>query len=295
ALPETPATRQQAVDIRLELRPVLYELGEVRAVLERVREAEVLVEELNDDYRRGRVGAFATHSHVMLGQLDEARAVAARTLAIAHKLDDLEVKVLTTTFLGQALHYRGEYEEQVALIRENLLAMPPDWVYRNFGVGVPVSIFDRVQMTMTLCQLGRFAEAAGHEAALIRLAEPTDHAYSIGLAHLAGSMLRLIEGDWAEARSRAEYAVAVLRAGTVVAQLSTAIASSAWALAGLGEAREALERLQEGEQLLERQQPMTMGLRGWAYHNLGRAALRLGQLDQARSLAARAATASPRP
>jgi tetratricopeptide (TPR) repeat protein len=77
--------------------------------------------------------------------------------------------------------------------------------------------------------------------------------------------------------------------------LSTAIASSAWALAQLGDASEALARLQEGEQLLEREQTMTLGLRGWAYHGLGRAALLLGRLDEARSLATRALESSPRP
>ena len=38
---------------------------------------------------------------------------------------------------------------------------------------------------MSLAQLGRFAEAAEHEAEAIRLAEPTQHAFTIGLAHYA--------------------------------------------------------------------------------------------------------------
>jgi hypothetical protein len=47
--------------------------------------------------------------------------------------------------------------------------------------------------------------------------------------------------------------MAGVRAGNVVLLLSWAVTSSAWALAQLGEASEALNRLQEGEQLLERQ------------------------------------------
>ena len=53
ALPESPSTLEQGFDIRLELRPVLGQLGEVRRVLERLREAEALAETLNDDRRRG--------------------------------------------------------------------------------------------------------------------------------------------------------------------------------------------------------------------------------------------------
>jgi predicted ATPase len=44
ALPESPSTLERAFDIRLELRPVLTQLGEIRQVLERLREAETLAE-----------------------------------------------------------------------------------------------------------------------------------------------------------------------------------------------------------------------------------------------------------
>jgi tetratricopeptide (TPR) repeat protein len=65
--------------------------------------------------------------------------------------------------------------------------------------------------------------------------------------------------------------------------LPGAIASSAWILAQVGERSEALTRLQEGEQLLERQAPGVA-----SHHSLGRAALALGRVDQARSLGERA-------
>ena len=80
----------------------------------------------------------------------------------------------------------------------------------------------------------------------------------------------------------------------VVFQLPAAVASSAWALAQLGEASEALNRLREGEPLLERQAARGLfAYRGWAYHSLGRAALRLGRLDEARRLGDRAVESSP--
>ena len=68
-------------------------------------------------------------------------------------------------------HYRGEYAQQIALVTDNLAALPADWVYKGLGTAVPVSIFDRVQMVHGLAQLGRFAEAAEYQAEVIRLAE----------------------------------------------------------------------------------------------------------------------------
>jgi tetratricopeptide (TPR) repeat protein len=97
-----------------------------------------------------------------------------------------------------------------------------------------------------------FAEASEHEAEAIRLAEPTQYAHTVGIVHWAAATLHLLKGDWAKARSPIEHWIAAVRTGNVVLLLPAALASSTWVLAQLGEADEALNRLREGEQLLER-------------------------------------------
>ena len=133
ALPESPSTLEQGFEIRLELRPVLVQLGEVRRGLEHLREAEALAERLNDDRRRGRVCAFMTTSTSLLGELDEALVAGTRALEIAGRLGDLRLRILTTTYLAQAHYFRGEYERAVELATDNLAALPADWVYEHFG------------------------------------------------------------------------------------------------------------------------------------------------------------------
>jgi len=295
ALPESPATLAQAFETRLELRPVLIQLGEVRQTLERLREAEALAERLNDDSRRGRVWAVVTNVHTNLGELDEALTSGTRALEIAGRLGDLRLRILTTSYLEQAHYFRGEYERVVELAADNLAALPADWVDEYLGNIAPASVYDRVWLVMSLAQVGRFAEAAEYGAEAIRLAEPTHHAFTVGQAHRAAGTLHLLEGDWAKARSLLEHGIAVLRTGSVALLLPTAVASSAWALAQLGEASEALNRLQEGERLLERQAARgIVSYRGWDHCSLGRACLLLGRLDEARRLGDRAAESSPR-
>ena len=58
-----------------------------------------------------------------------------------------------------------------------------------FGAAAPASVFDRSWLVLSLAQLGRFAEVAEHEAEAIQLAEPTHHAFTIGLAHTAAGTL----------------------------------------------------------------------------------------------------------
>ncbi len=295
ALPENESTLEQAFEIRLELRPVLVALGEVRRALERLREAEVLAERLNDEPRRGRVCAFMTSMLSLLGELDEALVTGTRALEIAGRLGDLRLRILTTSFLGNVHYSRGEYKRVVDLTIGNLAALPADWVYETFGATQPASVFDRVWLVRSLAELGRFAEAAEYAAEAIRVAESTRHAYTIGLAPLGANMLHLLKGDWAKARSLFEHSIAVLRAGNLVILLPVVVASSAWTLAQLGEASEAMTRLREGEQLLERQAARgNVGNLGGLYHSMGRACLLLGRLDEARRLGDRAVESSPR-
>ncbi len=148
---------------------------------------------------------------------------------------------------------------------------------------------------MSLAQLGRFAEAASHVAEALRLAGPTQNAFTIGQAHVAARRLRLNKGDWAKAHSLIEHGIGVFRTGNIVIDIALMVADSAWALAQVGEASEALTRLREGEQLLDRQvarQGAVVQVTA-AYHSLGRAGLLLGQLDEAQSLGDRAVKYSP--
>jgi class 3 adenylate cyclase/tetratricopeptide (TPR) repeat protein len=293
ALPESESTLEQAFEIRLELRPVLGQLGEVQRTLERLQEAETLAERLNDDPRRGRVWAFVTTVHSLRGKLNEALVTGTRALEIAGRLGDLRLRILTTSYLEQAHYLRGEYERVVELAADNLAALPSDWVYEHLGQALPISVFDRSWMVMSLSQLGRFAEAVEYEAEAIRLAETTQRPFSVGMAHYGAGLLHLAKGEWAKARSLIDRGIEVIRAGNVVLMLPIVVASSASILAQLGEATEALNRLRECERLLEGQAARGVVLfLGWDYHLLGRAWLVLGQLDEAQRLGVRAAEAS---
>jgi tetratricopeptide (TPR) repeat protein len=157
ALPESRSTLELAFDIRLELRPVLNQLGQVRQTLERLREAEALAERLNDARRRGRVSALMTNIHSLLGALDDALASGTRALEIGKSQQDLELRVITIPFLGQAHYFRAEYERVVELATDNLAALPAEWIYEYFDIAAPASIYDRSWLLLSLAELGRFA------------------------------------------------------------------------------------------------------------------------------------------
>jgi transcriptional regulator with AAA-type ATPase domain/tetratricopeptide (TPR) repeat protein len=292
ALPVSPSTLEQGFEIRLELGAVLVQLGEARRRLEHAREAETLAERMNDDRRRGRACLALCNAHALLGEPDEALVAGARAMEIAGRLGDLRLRVLAPTYLAQAHFYRGDFERAVELATDSLAALPADWVHEPFGYSpIPIGVYCRLWVVHGLAELGRFAEAAPYEAELLRLAGPTQHAFTVGEAHNAASWLHLRKGDWATARSVIEHGIAALRKGSIHAGLRTMVAASAWVLAQVGEASEALARLREGERLLESQAAWHGVL--MPYQSMGRAALLLDRLDEAQRLGERAVTFSP--
>jgi class 3 adenylate cyclase/tetratricopeptide (TPR) repeat protein len=295
ALPESRASLEQAFEIRLELRSVLRQLGEVRQMLEHLREAEALAGRLKDEVRRGRVCGFMTTVLSTLDELDEALVTGTRAMEIAQRVGDLRLGVVATSCLEQVYYYRGEYERVAKVATENLAALPAEWINEYFGLAVPTSVAGLTWLIMSLAELGRFAEATRYQAEAIQIAEPTEHAHTIGWAHLAATMHHLLKGDWAKARSRVERWIAVARTGSATNQLPWAVASSAWTLARIGAASEALKQVREAEQLLERQAAEgIVGHRSWAYHAVGRACLLLGRLREARRLGDRSVESSRR-
>jgi tetratricopeptide (TPR) repeat protein len=199
-----------------------------------------------------------------------------------------------TTYREQLHYYSGDYDRVIELATDNLAASLPD-AASHFRLWAAPAIYDRVWIILSLAQLGRFAEAAQYQAEAIRLAERTQLAFNIGLAHRAAGILYLVKSDWLKASALLERAIAEFNRRNFALMIPTAIASSAWALAQLDRPDEALNQLRKGEQLLQLQaEKGIVGDTAWAYHALSRAALLLGQPSDARHLADLAVESSQR-
>src|SRR5262249_58999340 len=107
SLPDSSEAMEEAFEIRLALRTVLRQLGEVELMLEHLREAEVLAERLNDDVRRCRVFSFLTLVLSNMGQVDEAAMVGARSVEIARCIGDLRLSIITGSNLAEPYYLRA--------------------------------------------------------------------------------------------------------------------------------------------------------------------------------------------
>jgi class 3 adenylate cyclase/tetratricopeptide (TPR) repeat protein len=250
-LPETRTTLENAFDIRLDLRLVMNQLGELARVLVILREAKALADTLGDNRRRGRVHLSMVNAHNLRSELDDAVASGGRALEIADASGDVGLRIATTTSLEQTHFYRGDYQQVVALATANLnaaAARPIDGLLR---ASAPPSVFDRHWLVRGLAQLGRFSEATEPADTMIRLADQMHSPIAQGLARFAAATVHMWKGNWRMARELNERAVRILQEGHQVLQLSYVVGPLAWMVAALEEPAEALSHAADAERRLE--------------------------------------------
>src|SRR5262249_49600806 len=158
AMPDSRHKLEQAFELRLELRAVLSNLGEMLMSLQRLREAEVLAKTLNDERRRGLVWGLLVPTSCIRGELDEALDNGRRALAVAERIGDSRVQ--TEPNLPMAPYYRGEYRRLVELPASFLEAIPDGSILS--AASAPGQVYVYYWLIRTPPELGRFDEAARH-------------------------------------------------------------------------------------------------------------------------------------
>jgi predicted ATPase len=116
-LPQSPETREQAIDLRFDLQVPLIGLGEIERLLDCLREAERLAGALGDPHRMGRVAAHMAWGLHVTGRQEQAAASGEQALAIARTVSDFGLEALANFRLGQAYRRLGEYARAIAAFK----------------------------------------------------------------------------------------------------------------------------------------------------------------------------------
>jgi class 3 adenylate cyclase/tetratricopeptide (TPR) repeat protein len=243
-LPESRQTLEQAIDIHFEIRNALQPLGDLDRILQSLREAERLGVQLDDQRRLGWVGSYLAEHFRMLGHPESAAEEGERALAIARRLEDLPLQVVTNLPMGLLCHNLGQYRQALDFFRWNVTRLEGDLRYERFGLfGLP-SVFSRGFLARSLAELGEFAEAitVGDEG--VRLAEAAGQPFSRVYAYLGIGALYLRMGD-------VHRAISVLERALALGQATHIPVGLAYGASYLGYALALADRVDEGLPLLE--------------------------------------------
>jgi class 3 adenylate cyclase/tetratricopeptide (TPR) repeat protein len=244
SLPQDSDVLAQAIDLRFELRNLLFALGEHGRILAHLQEAERLGRALGDERRLGWGSTYMSNYFWREGAPEQAVAEGLHALEVAERHGDLELKVTANFRLGQGYHGWGRYEEAVVCLRSNVAVLVGDLQHALFGlVGLP-SVFSRSFLVWSLAELGGFREGSARGREAVEIAETADLPYSLAMARFTAGYLYLRQGELDRAVALLEPGLALCRAVEMPALLTQLLAT-------LGYARVLQGRFAEGQALLE--------------------------------------------
>jgi predicted ATPase len=181
-LPDNRGTREQAIDLRFDLRNALHPLNEEVRILNHLRLAEPLAEALGDQRRLGHLAGYLSVCLRHQGHTDEALVSAQRALAIGTALGDVGLQVTANSFLGELyLWILSDYRQAVEAYRRNVEILHGALLRERFGTTNVQSVVARAQVARCLAELGAFTEGRAYAEEALRLAETVDHPYSFAV------------------------------------------------------------------------------------------------------------------
>jgi class 3 adenylate cyclase/tetratricopeptide (TPR) repeat protein len=274
-LPESRATQEQAIDLRFDLWGALFPLGEIRQVLDYLREAATLAEALDDQQRLGRISAYKCRYFNDMGDHDGAVASGQHALAVAATLGDFALQIMAHHFLGRAYHFLGDHGRAMEFLRRNVESLAGELLRERFGMTGPPAVVGRAWLVRCLAELGAFPEGSVHAEEAVRIAEAVDQPFSLVHAYLSVGFLSLRTRDLSRAIPVLERCLDLCRVYNILSWFPESAAALGWAYALAGRIAEALPLLEQAEQ------------RGAAMGTMGGHALLVGYVSEAYLLAGR--------
>jgi class 3 adenylate cyclase/tetratricopeptide (TPR) repeat protein len=210
-LPDDLQRPAQSIDLRFELRNLLFMRGEFPRVMEHLRDAEEIAKILGDRRRLAWTHTYLSNSAWQIGQYDRAIEYGRRALATATDLGDTELRVLATFRLGQAYHGACHFAEAVELLQQNVAQLQGELLRERFGLAGAPAIFSRAFATWSLAELGEFAPGLNLGEEAVEIAESVDQPYSLTIACFSIGVLHARAGNLEAARVSLERALGVSR------------------------------------------------------------------------------------
>ena len=276
-LPPGPETMEQAIDLRLDLRPPLLQLGRLDEVLAVSREAEEMAQKIGDEQRLARIYAYLINYHYLKGETRLAIEYGARCARVGEACDDIALQGLARQYVGQSYHVLGDYGRAEQTLRENL-----DLLGERYQGGTPY-VASCAWLALTLADLGEFEAAYACLDMAHRAAEASRHAWSQVIAWTMAGLVSLRRGHLARAVLPLERSVETCRRKRLT--LWQPIPSSLLGLTfvRLGHIGEGLGLLEEGV-AQSRRLGVRAYLAAWTA-NLAEGLLADGQIARARATA----------
>ena len=243
-LPESRDTFGQAIDVRLDLRPPLLQLGRLEEIRALSEEAAQMAEQIADEVRQARAYAYLINYHYLRGEPARALEYGERCLAIAERLGDRILASVARRYMGHAYHALGQARHAIKVLQDNADALAADVDREPSAAAVTAYVSTCAWLAFAQADLGEFDSAETWADRARAEAEARRHPYSEAIAlTLAGQVAAL--------RGQLERAVGPLARALTICRETSLTVWQAIPASLLGHCLVALDRKQDGLSLLE--------------------------------------------
>ena len=253
-LPSSRETTEQAIDLRFELRNPLHLLAEFSRLFDHLREAQVLSEAIDDQWRLGWVFSYLTQMLRLTGAADRAIDTGEQAVAIAEARNDFTLQVATEFHLGSAYEDLGDYRRASVILRRVVERLQGERVYERFGLSGLPSVVARAHLMCCLAELGEFAEARDRGTEGTRIAEEVYDPHGLVNAEFGAATIRILKGEFPEALPGLERGLGLCQSSNLLLMYPRVAAALGFVYAQSG-------RLPEAVPLLERAVEQATSLR----------------------------------
>jgi tetratricopeptide (TPR) repeat protein len=170
-LPQQRETLEQAIDVRLEMRPALISLDDMSHMGEVLREAEGLAQQIDDVRRLARVRALMIRNLTVVGDMSGAIEIGEQVVQAGQALGDPSIWIPAAHMLSDTLRSRGDFRVAVEYCQRIADATRGDLRLRRFGLVSITSMSSRGYWVRCLAQLGETRAALTVAEDAIRMAE----------------------------------------------------------------------------------------------------------------------------
>jgi class 3 adenylate cyclase/tetratricopeptide (TPR) repeat protein/ribosomal protein L40E len=279
-LPETLERTQQTIDLYLEMRPSLLQLGRLDDVRRVSREAESLSQALGDQERLLRVYTYLINYHYMRGEPDLAVEYGERCQPEQGRPDVTGVQPTARQYIATSYHVLGQYEMAEELLSQNVADLERSDAFTRSGPDNLLYVSSCGWRAFALAETGDFSAAHLSAAKGVHAADLAGYAYARAIARSMAGLVSLSQGVLDRALPELETALDLCGRHHLI--VWTPIPSSL-----LGKAYALVDKVEQGLELLHEATAQTdaLGINAyralWQVH-LGEALLAAG--DRVRAL-----------
>jgi class 3 adenylate cyclase/tetratricopeptide (TPR) repeat protein len=257
-LPTSDDNVRRGIDVRLDLHPPLFSLGQIPRLTRLHREAACLARDLDDEPRLG--GVYARLGIYSFADADYAQGIdyAEQARSIAEKTGDLELSMITLYLLAINHGGLGNVARHIALLRSIVDGPHVELSKRVVGLSASPYVLACGWLASVFSWLGDFAQAQSYAEMGIRAADESDHPYAQAIAYTWRVIPVAFRGDFAEALPLSELGVQLCEKKELLGWLPFAYALRGWVLSWAGRPAEGVPLIERAVTLFE-----TVGIRAF--------------------------------